>query len=322
MTEKITVIIPTYKRTKLLIRCLEALVLQNIPKADFRVIVVSDGPDLQTKEALETWRTNRLLNLQYVQTPFKGGPAAARNYGWKMTDTPLIAFTDDDCIPDQSWLNAFLMCYSGQDCIAFTGRTKVPLPEKKTDFAINIAQLEDADFITANCACTKSALNKVQGFDERFEMAWREDSDLEFKLITNHIKILRVPDALVVHPVREVPWGISIKEQKKGIYDALLYKKFPTLYRKKIGSAIWNYYGMIIAGILLVAGLILNLFYLYFFAAFGLIFLLTGFIARRLHQRHKSFSHVMEMISTSLVIPFISVFWRLYGSIKYRVFFL
>ena len=322
MREKITVIIPTYKRTKLLIRCLEALDLQNIPKEDFHVIVVSDGPDLQTKKALETWRINRLLNFTYVQTTIKGGPAAARNYGWKMADSPLIAFTDDDCIPDQLWLNAFLMNYSGEAFIAFTGNTKVPLPEKKTDFALNIAQLELADFITANCACTKVTLNRVQGFDERFKMAWREDSDLEFKLISNHIKILQVPEALVIHPVREVPWGISIKEQKKGIYDALLFKKFPSLYRKKIGSVIWNYYGIIIAAILLVTGLILNLFYLYFFAAFGLFFLFAGFIARRLHQRHKSFSHVMEMISTSLVIPFISVFWRLYGSIKYRVFFL
>lgn len=322
MREKITVIIPTYKRTRLLIRCLEALNLQNIPKEDFQVIVVSDGPDEQTQNALETWQMNSLLNLRYVQTAHKGGPAAARNYGWRMTDTRLIAFTDDDCIPDQSWLHAFLMNYSGQAYIAFTGKTKVPLPEKKTDFAINIAQLEHADFITANCACTLTALEKVQGFDERFKMAWREDSDLEFKLISHHVEILQIPEALVVHPVREVPWGISLKEQKKGIYDALLFKKFPTLYRKKIGSAIWNYYGIIIAGILLIAGLILNLFYLYFFAAIGLIFLFARFIARRLHQRHKSFSHVMEMISTSLAIPFISVFWRLYGSIKYHVFFL
>ncbi|MEJ5963431.1 glycosyltransferase [Pedobacter immunditicola] len=322
MSVKITVIIPTYKRTKLLIRCLEALVSQSIPKEDFQVIVVSDGPDLQTQKALETWRMNNLLSLNYVQTPFKGGPAAARNYGWKMAHAPLIAFTDDDCIPDRLWLDAFLMQYFGQPYIAFTGKTQVPLPEKKTDFAINIAQLEQADFITANCACTKAALNKVHGFDERFKMAWREDSDLEFKLITNPIEIVQVPGAMVVHPVREVPWGISIKEQKKGIYDALLFKKFPALYRKKIGSAIWNYYGIIIAAILLVAGLILNVFYLSFFAASALILLFAGFIAQRLHQRHKSFNHVIEIISTSLVIPFISVFWRLYGSIKYRVFFL
>jgi GT2 family glycosyltransferase len=322
MREKITVIIPTYKRTKLLIRCLEAVALQNIPKEAFRVIVVSDGPDVQTQKALESWQQGRAFNLNYVQTPMKGGPAAARNYGWRLAEAALIAFTDDDCIPDPSWLNAFLKHYSGEEHLAFTGKTSVPLPDKRTDFAINIAQLEHADFITANCACTKAALNKVGGFDERFKMAWREDSDLEFKFITHHIQILQVPEAQVIHPVREVPWGISIKEQKKGIYDALLFKKFPLLYRKKIDSPIWNYYGMTILGLLFIAGLMLNHRFLSILAAAGLFILFSKFIAIRLHRRHKSFSHVIEMISTSLVIPFISVFWRVYGSIKYRVFFL
>ncbi len=50
MSEKISVIIPTYKRTKLLIRCLEALALQQIPGDAFRVIVVSDGPDPADKK--------------------------------------------------------------------------------------------------------------------------------------------------------------------------------------------------------------------------------------------------------------------------------
>jgi len=305
-----------------LIRCLEALVLQNIPKEDFRVIVVSDGPDLQTQAALESWRIDRFLNLDFVQTPLKGGPAAARNYGWKRSDTSLIAFTDDDCIPDRGWLSAFLRHSSGQEGMAFTGKTVVPLPEKKTDFAINMAQLEQADFITANCACTRAALNKVHGFDERFKMAWREDSDLEFNLITHQISIIQVPEAIVLHPVRDVPWGISIKEQKKGLYDALLFKKFPSLYRKKISSAIWNYYGIILSVILLATGFIFNRYYLFLFALCGMVFLFAAFIARRLNQRHKSLNHVIEIVSTSLLIPFISVFWRIYGAIKYRVFFL
>ncbi len=86
--------------------------------------------------------------------------------------------------------------------MAFSRKNSVPLPERKTDFALNLAQLEHADFITANCACTKAALEKVGGFDERFKMAWREDSDLEFKFITKQIPIMPVPEALVIHPCK------------------------------------------------------------------------------------------------------------------------
>ena len=65
-------------------------------------------------------------------------------------------------------------------------------------------------------------------------MAWREDSDLEFRLLQQGIPIWRLQNALVIHPVRKASWGVSLKEQKKGMFNALLYKKYPGLYRKKI----------------------------------------------------------------------------------------
>jgi glycosyltransferase involved in cell wall biosynthesis len=321
MIEKVTVVIPTYRRPRLLIRCLQAIAAQQIDKCDYNVIVVSDGPDLLTKEAIEQWQVRAQINLSYLQIK-KGGPAAARNHGWKQARTPLIAFTDDDCIPSPQWLSAFIHAYSGQDFIAFTGRTIVPLPAKKTDFALNLSQLEQAEFITANCACTRAALELVGGFDERFEMAWREDSDLQFKLMVQQIDIIQVEDALVVHPVREVPWGISIKEQKKGLYDALLFKKYPELYRKKINSSIGRYYIIMLFLGLLIWSIMKQHNYFTVFTALVLVLLFGQFMTKRLQDRHKSFNQVSDMVITSLVIPFLSIFWRIYGSVKYRILFL
>jgi len=321
MSEKVTVIIPTYKRPRLLIRCLDALALQTINKDEFMVIVVSDGPDQPTKQAIGTWSGHQHLNVSYLQIE-KGGPAAARNYGWKQAKTPLIAFTDDDCIPSPNWLAAFINAYSGEKYIAYTGQTKVPLPDKKTDFALNIAQLEKAEFITANCACTRAALQLVGGFDERFEMAWREDSDLNFKLIVHQIEIAQLIDALVIHPVRDVPWGISIKEQQKGRYDALLYKKYPDLYRKKIASSISRYYMMTLLLCLLIYSITQRHTNLTILSSLLLTLLFGQFIALRLRDRHKSFNQVTDMMITSLIIPFLSIYWRIYGAIKYRIVFL
>jgi glycosyltransferase involved in cell wall biosynthesis len=321
MIKKVTVIIPTYKRPRLLIRCLQAIAAQQIDKSDYMVIVVSDGPDELTKDAIETWKEASNISLSFLQID-KKGPAAARNHGWKQAITPLIAFTDDDCIPSPHWLSAIVNAYSGQDLIAFTGRTVVPLPAKKTDFALNLSQLEKSEFITANCACTRAALELVGGFDERFEMAWREDSDLQFKLMVHGIEIMQIGDALVVHPVREVPWGISIKEQKKGLYDALLFKKYPDLYRKKINSSINRYYLMMLVLGVLLWSMIKQYNYITAFTAIMLVLLFARFIAKRLQDRHKSFNQVTDMIITSLVIPFLSIFWRIYGSVKYRILFL
>jgi hypothetical protein len=51
------------------------------------------------------------------------------------------------------------------------------------------------------------------------------------------------------------------------------------------------------------------------------IFLTTAFIFQRLSATRKTGSHIFEMIATSIVIPFLSVFWSLYGAVKYRVLF-
>src|SRR4030095_10398285 len=111
--------------------------------------------------------------------------------GWHSAIGTLIAFTDDDCIANAYWLQNLWKQYvkhSSND-IVFTGKMIVPLPNKPTDFEKNLANLEGSEFVTANCACSKKALQCVNGFDEAFTMAWREDSDLHFKLLAANIPI-------------------------------------------------------------------------------------------------------------------------------------
>ncbi len=319
---KISVVIPTYKRPLLLARCLGALICQQFDRKDFEVIVVSDGPDPETGELMKLYADASLPQIKYTFPPFKKGPAACRNLGWLAARGELIAFTDDDCVPSSSWLKSIWNFYDGEQEIAFTGQVVVPRPRIPTDYELNTSNLETAEFVTANCICSKKALLKVGGFDERFSIAWREDSDLHFKLLTHSIPIRKVP-ALVIHPVRKAPWGISIQDQKKGIYNALLYKKYPELFRKRIKSSpTWNYYLMIISffsALLLLqsgfhtAGLV---------ALSAWLMLLIAFIVRRLKSTARTPSHIWEMIVTSIAIPFLSVFWQLYGSFKYRVLYL
>ena len=235
----------------------------------------------------------------------------------------LIAFTDDDCLPDKKWLLDIYQNYQNESEIAFSGRVQVPLPEFPTDFGLNMAKHAEASFITANCVCSKAALLKVGGFDERFRMAWREDSDLEFKLISENIPIKKLSNAVVIHPVKKAAWGISIREQKKSMFNALLFKKFPFLYRQKIGDAPPYYYYVMI---LLFLGMIFSLFtsalliLIISLVAYTLLFL--WFTFNRLKKTSRRIDHIAEILVTSIVIPFVSVYWQWYGFIKYKVLFI
>jgi glycosyltransferase involved in cell wall biosynthesis len=320
---KISVIIPTYKRPLLLVNCLRALDKQHLQPSDFEVIVIADGPDPVTLALVNEWRPEFGFSLTFLQAPAKIGPAATRNMGWQAARAELIAFTDDDCLPGPNWLLAMVTKYEQEEFIAYTGKTIVPLSPERTDFANNTAHLQNAEFITANCACTKKALLQRGGFDERYRMAWREDSDLHFGLISDGLLIVRNEDAIVTHPVRSAPWGISIREQKKGMYDALLFKKYPEEYRERIQrDPNWNYYITVFGwGVLLVA-LLNNSVPSMLVSSAALLTCFSLFFYKRVRSASRSPAHLFEMAVTSLVIPFLSLFWKAYGCLKFQVLFL
>jgi glycosyltransferase involved in cell wall biosynthesis len=300
---------------------------QSVDYEQYEIIVVSDGPDKQTLENVNK------LRQEYYSCPVihcfaldtKRGPAAARNLGWKKAKGKLILFTDDDCIPLFHWLQFYKNIYlqSGKEEIAFAGKVRVPLPANPTDFEKNTALLEHSDFVTANCACTKKALEKIGGLDEDFTMAWREDSALQFDLLENGIPIIRVDEAIVVHPVRTAPWGVSIKEQKKSMFNPLLYKKHPTLYKQKIRN--WpslHYYAIIFLFIITLITAVFHNTVVMYLSLSGWTCLVIWLATKRLSGASLALKHVLEMIFTSVIIPFLSVFWTLYGAIRYKIFFI
>src|SRR5437588_356229 len=79
--------------------------------------------------------------------------------------------------------------------------------------------LERAEFVTANCFVRRSVLERLGGFDETFRMPWREDADLQFRLLEAGCTIAAAPAALIVHPVRPAPWGVSLRQQRKVMFD-------------------------------------------------------------------------------------------------------
>jgi GT2 family glycosyltransferase len=322
----LSIVVPTRGRPELLARCLDRLVAQRFSFDQYEILIADDGAEeasaLKTRAVVKEF-SSRHPHLRYIAVRGRHGPAAARNRGWKAARGEVVAFTDDDTMPDPGWAAAGLRGLLGRETVvAVTGATTVPLPEEPTDYELNESGLERAEFITANCFCRRSALERIGGFDERFEMAWREDSDLHFRLLELG-EIRKVHDALVVHPVRPAGWGVALKQAKKSLFNALLYKKHPQLYRERIQSRPpLRYYAMVAA---LVVALLATAFHftLLALAAFFLwLGLVLDFAHFRLKRTRRTLSHVAEMIVTSALLAPIVVYWRIRGALKFRVVFL
>src|SRR5688572_3463399 len=178
---RVSVVVPTYRRPDLLARCLAALARQQGPQ-QIEVVVADDADDEPTRRIVQQ-ATTKNVRIRYVRVAGRHGPAAARNAGWRASHGEIIAFTDDDCVPDSGWVAAGVAGFADPAVAAVTGQTIVPLPAKPTDHAVTTAGLQGSEFITANCFCRREILVALGGFDEQFTAAWREDSDLQFRIL-------------------------------------------------------------------------------------------------------------------------------------------
>ena len=338
MSIRVSVVVPTYKRPQLLAKCLGALIRQDFPPEAYEIIIVDDAVSEETRALVEKfsgeWKAKitepasdpgseagLLPEIRYAAAADTQGPAAARNLGWRMARGGIIAFTDDDCLPERDWLTMGCAAIdSGFDAVS--GQVIVPISQPPTDYEKNIARLAEGEFVTANCFIRRCVLDSCGGFDERFRMAWREDSDLHFRILDLSYKHDRAPAARVIHPVRQASWGVSIRDQRKSMFNALLYKKYPALYRARIQAhAPWNYYAIVLACLGFLAAVLAG--YKLLAGGFALLWLgLTlHFAFKRLRRTKHTFGHFLEMLCTSILIPPLSIFWRLYGAIHYRVLF-
>jgi glycosyltransferase involved in cell wall biosynthesis len=320
-----SIVVPTYRRPDLLERCLAALVDQDFDPHRFEIIVADDGDDPRTRTLVQRWtrRTAGAPRVAYVPVRTTRGPAGARNAGWREAVGEVIAFTDDDTIPHPDWL--------GEGCRAMApgvaaaaGRVRVPLPRGPlTDYERDIARMADAEFVTASCFVSHATLAEIGGFDPTFTAAWREDSDLQFTLLERKGRVVRAPRAVVDHPVRPMTWQERVGAHRKILFDALLYKKHPRLYRERIRSSPpWLYYAIVAAILVGVLGLLAlqPRWALGGFVAWAL--LTAAFCVRRLRGGSLAPAHVAEIVMSSVAIPVVAVFWRLVGAWRFRVRFL
>lgn len=333
----VSVVIPTRGRQALLRRCLDAVLAQRLDGGRrFEVIVVDDGHDhdtLRMVRALQhsadrgTAAADALPpDLVYLRPRAGRGPAVARNCGWRAARSEAIAFTDDDTVPQPGWVAAGLRALEGAPgWAALCGRVVVPLEtaRRPTDHELMTLGLQDAEFVTANAFVRRRALEQVGGFDERFERPWREDSDLQFRLAREAGPVGRCADAVVAHPVRPERWGVCLRQQRNAYFDALLYKKHRQLYRARIRrTPPWDYYAIVALTALALASAALGR----TDAALGCgalaLALVLRFAWQRLRETSHAPGHVIEMLVTSALIPFLSVYWRLRGALRFRVLFL
>ncbi|NLG26766.1 MAG: glycosyltransferase [Chloroflexi bacterium] len=203
----ISVIVPTYRRPERLARCLRALADQGPNCPAFEALVVDDGGGLPLEPVLAPLRDHLALTL--LSAPH-GGPAAARNVSIAAAHGALLAFTDDDCLPDPGWLSALAICHARRPDALIGGRTLNALRHNAYASASQTlvdavyarlnADPEQARFFASNnLAAPAEFVRALGGFDAaRFPFA-SEDRDLCERWLEAGHSLVHASQAVVRH---------------------------------------------------------------------------------------------------------------------------
>lgn len=179
---RVSVVMATRDRAGMLERALAALARQDLGEP-FELVVVDDASTDRTAEVLAELERSETtgISVRVIRRAAPGGPAGARNTGWRAAAGELIAFTDDDCEPESDWLTELTKAWSSGDAV-LQGPT-VPHPEeldRVTPFTrtLDVSSLGPW-FQACNIAYSRQLLERLEGFDEQFIRG--EDTDLAWR---------------------------------------------------------------------------------------------------------------------------------------------
>ena len=252
------------------------------------------------------------------------GPAAARNVGWRAVDTEWVAFLDDDVVPGPQWTTQLArdLRELDPDIGASQGRIEVPLPtdRRPTDLERGTAGLASARWITADMAYRRAALQRVGGFDERFNRAYREDADLALRVIAAGYRIVE-GGRRTVHPVRPSGSLASVRAQRGNADDALMRRRHGPGWRQRIGDgpgrlrrhAMTTAAAAIATGAAArrhprVAGV----------AGLAWAALTAEFALHRILPGPRTAPEINRMLATSIAIPPVACWHRMVGALRWR----
>lgn len=200
---EVSVIVPVYRDNEGLARCLQALARQEMSPERFEVIVVNNDPAHPVQAA-----EGEGLNLRVVEEE-KPGSYAARNAGIRASSAPILAFTDADCVPDSTWLQAGAERLRSGEAdlvageVAFFFEDPPPNASEYLDAATKLNQrvYAEAGFgATANLFVRREVIDEVGPFDAGL----KSGGDYEFgrRATGSGYRIAWSPEARVRHPAR------------------------------------------------------------------------------------------------------------------------
>jgi|GEM_PF-2551633 len=224
MKEKfVSIVVTLYNRRALMKKTAESVLRSDY--RNYELIAVDGGSTDGSLEMLRDMaRKNRKLKVFVDKTP---GRNPARNTGIRHAKGEIIIFIDSDVVVEKDWIKEIVRPFADAKVGGVIGRT---IADRKGLFWYHMEN-KYIQFIGHNSAYRTRLVKGLGGFDRRFFSA-KEDTDMAFRIMEQGYEVVYCDKARMTHISKRASPLFRVRNQRHYVYDGLLWKKHPKLYRK------------------------------------------------------------------------------------------
>lgn len=233
---QLSVVVCTVNRPQLIGAAVGSLLANDHPA--FELLVVDQSRDASTETALQEFRGDPRFRYVHIE---RVGLSAAYNAGIEMTQAPLLAFTDDDCVAPAHWLSSIAAAFErhpdvellyGQTLVApelKDARGVVPSVSIPRERKLGRGYGFRIGAMGANFAIRRTLVGRIGGFDEALggggPLRSSQDFDYLYRAYRGGAICLLSPDVWVHHYGIRAPheWPDTLRAY--GIGDGAFYLK-------------------------------------------------------------------------------------------------
>jgi glycosyltransferase involved in cell wall biosynthesis len=234
----VSAIICTRNRSDLIGTAVSSVLANAYPSFD--LLVVDQSTDGRTGEIVRGLAVDH-RNLRYIHTD-RPGLSRAYNFGIRETTGEILAFTDDDCVAPNDWIEAIVAAFDAES-EAELMYGQVMLPAALSDQADHVPTLPIGEAyrlnrrrssfqlygMGANFAARRSLFERIGPFDEVLggggPLKSSQDYDLQYRAYVAGVTTAYRPEVKIDHYGLRAPEQWPATDRAYGTGDGAFYTK-------------------------------------------------------------------------------------------------
>jgi GT2 family glycosyltransferase len=229
----VSIVVPAYNAASTINECVSSLLELRYPAERLALLVVDNGSQDGTGEALRAYGDRIVVVLEP-----RRGPAAARNAGMRQGAAEVVAFTDADCVVEPDWLAHLVAPLEDPEVGIAGGTIRARRPandverfgETIHDHQRAIEVFQPPYAITMSWASRSEVMRELGGFDESFLRV--EDVELSYRMTQAGYRLAFAPEAVVYHRNEHSLTGLFSEGFAHGFYGVLARKRHDAFLRQ------------------------------------------------------------------------------------------